>query len=269
MKFLIIFMFLCELGFSQTYKCEFNLAPPGKTLTPEEIKEFVREIDFDPNQKDGKVINFKNHNIFIWKKGALIHTKYQDTTNNFEFTTDYLSTRDSFSFNVSPNKLFKCFIPNKIEKTTNTLDPKADLSLQKENLTINIMSELKFLFYQNKANDRMRAIVFQEGMLYSLDSERDRTKDWCIFNIQVKLDEDTYIPKGTKIKVSSFNVLSNNPEQKVYAYDFVDIEKGKKLSETSRYAPFSLECKIAKDHVLSAEYFKKITGNRLSISLGK
>lgn len=255
------------MAFSQTYKCEFNTAPPGKTLTPEESKELVREIDFDSNQKDGKVLNFKNHNIYIWKKGNSIHTKYQDTATNFEFTTDYLSTRDSFSFNVTPNKLFKCSIP-KTEKVSTPLDAKSDLANQKENLTVNVLTELKFLFYQSQANDRMRAIVFQEGMTYSLDSERDKTKDWCIFNIQVKLDEDTFIPKGTKIKVVGFNLLSNNSVQNVYAYDFVNVAEGKKISETSRYVPFSLECKIGKERVLSAEYFKKITGNRLSITVG-
>ncbi len=255
------------MGFSQTYKCEFNTAPPGKTLTPEEAKEFVREIDFDSNQKDGKVLNFKNHNIYVWKKGTSIHTKYQDTASNLEFTTDYLSTRDSFSFNVTPNKLFRCSIP-KLEKVSAPLTSKDDLAGQKENLTVNVLTELKFLFYQSKANDRMRAIVFQEGATYSLDSERDKTKDWCILNIQVKLDEDTFIPRGTKLKVVGFNVLSNSPEQQVYAYDFVNVAEGKKLSETSRYAPFSLECKIGKDKILSAEYFKKITGNRLSITVG-
>jgi hypothetical protein len=142
------------------------------------------------------------------------------------------------------------------------------MALQKGNLTVNVNTDLKFLFYQAKANDRMRAIVFQGGMTYSLDSEIEKEKDWCIFNIQVKLDEDTIIPKGSKIKVVGFNVLSNNPTQNVYAYDFVDIEKGKKLSETSRYAPFSLECKLAKDKVLSPEYLKKITGNKISITVG-
>jgi len=267
MKLIILMLFFSPLGFSQTYKCEFNTAPPGKSLTAEEAKEFIREIDFDSNQKDGKVLNFKNHNIFVWKKGSQIHTKYQDTTSNFEFTTDYLSTRDSFSFNVTPNKLFKCSIA-KTEKVSISNDPNADMALQKENLTVNVNTDLKFLFYQAKANDRMRAIVFQGGMTYSLDSEIEKEKDWCIFNIQVKLDEDTIIPKGSKIKVVGFNVLSNNPTQNVYAYDFVDIEKGKKLSETSRYAPFSLECKLAKDKVLSPEYLKKITGNKISITVG-
>lgn len=267
MKLIILMLFLCSIGFARTYKCEFNTAPPGKTLTSEEVKEFVREIDFDSNQKDGKVLNFKNHNIYIWNKESSIHVKYQDSANNLEFTTDFLSSRDNFSFNVTPNKLFKCSIP-KVEKTSKTFDSKGDLAFQKENLTVNVLADLKFLFYQAGANDRMRAIVFQEGMTYSLDSERDKTKDWCIFNIQVKLDEDTFIPKGTKIKVVGFNVLSNNPEQNVYAYDFVDIAQGKKLSETSRYAPFSLECKIGKERVLSSEYLKNITGNKISISVG-
>lgn len=267
MKIFILFLSFFQLGYSTTFKCEFNLAPPGKTITSEEAKDFIKEIEFDTEQKDGKVLNFKNHNIYIWKKENLIQIKYQDSSNNFEFSTNFLPTRDTFSFNVAPNKLFKCTTP-KPEKKVAAFDSKGDLASLKENITLNILSDLKFLYYQTKANDRMRAIVFQEGSAYSLDSERDKEKDWCIFNIQVKLDEDTIIHRGTKIKVVGFNLLSNNPQQNVYAYDFVDIAQGKKFSETSRYAPFSLECKIGKERILSAETFKKITGNRLSITAG-
>ncbi len=262
MKILLFFL-LSNLAFPKTYNCEFNLAPPGKTLNAEESKEFVREIQFDTNQKEGKVLNFKNQNIFIWAKNNLINIRYEDKSNNFEFTTNYIPTRDSFSFNVAPNKEFKCFV-----KKDESSQESVELSLQKENLTLVINSDLKFIFYQSKANDRMRAIIFQEGDLYSLDSEREKDKDWCIFNIQVKLDEDTYISKNTKIKVVGFNLLSNNDQQNVYAYDFVDIAQGKKVTETSRYVPFSLECKIGKGNVLSPEYFKKITGNRLSFIIG-
>ncbi|MFI5390085.1 MAG: hypothetical protein ACHQYQ_01895, partial [Bacteriovoracales bacterium] len=67
MKILFLLLFY-QLGYTSTFKCEFNLAPPGKTLTSEEAKEFIKEIEFDSSQKDGKVLNFKNHNIYIWKK---------------------------------------------------------------------------------------------------------------------------------------------------------------------------------------------------------
>jgi hypothetical protein len=270
-KLFFLFLF-CLNAWGQVYKCVYNSAPPGKNLLPEETALFYREIEFDTSLKTGKELVVNPIKIFLWRKENAIYLRYQDSQRGLTFTT-YYPVFENFLIEVEPHIQFKCSLPGppgkKAKKIVKTIDPNADLSNYPENTTLDILTDLKFFYYQQNANDRMRSIVFENGQLYSLDSDRDKTQDWCIFTIEVKLDEDTFISKGTKIRINSFNLLSNNPEKKVYAFNFVDIAAGKKLSETTRYAPFALECRISKNKILTLNYLKQITGNRLLITSGE
>jgi hypothetical protein len=127
-----------------------------------------------------------------------------------------------------------------------------------------VNEDLKFVYYQKKVLGRMRPIIFQDGKIYTSDDERDTKGNWCIFNIHVELDEDTFINKGTRLKVDSFQLLKNNPDSVVYAYNFK-----RDYSKNKRYRPLSLECNIQNETTYNFSLLKKITNHRLSLTESK
>ncbi|TDJ03941.1 MAG: hypothetical protein E2O68_09195 [Deltaproteobacteria bacterium] len=269
-----VFIFLLFIPFSagaKIFKCELNIARPGQTVKASEARKFVKKINFDTSSKQGKVISLGGVSVYLWNKNYLIYLKYEEKARNLSFTSSYFPARDSFSLEVKPNYSFTCSSRGGVKKavTSDKINPNDSLDKYTQGLWVRTNKELKFVYYQRNVVDRMRPIIFQDGNLYTADSERDVEGNWCIFNIQVKLDENTYISSGTKLRVESFNILSNNPTHNVYAYTFVDIAGGRKRSETSRYAPFSLECKIKKSTIFTLNLFSKITGDRLSLYITK
>ncbi|RLA62834.1 MAG: hypothetical protein DRQ88_05475 [Epsilonproteobacteria bacterium] len=271
MKIFILLLLIPFSTWAKIFKCELNIASPGQTVKANQIQNFVKEVNFDTTSKQGKVISLGGINIYLWNKNFYVNLKYEEKVRNLSFTSQYFPARDSFSLEVKPHYQFKCSSRGAAKRVVSEskIDPQQSLDKYQRNLWIKTSSNLKFVYYQKNVVDRMRPIIFQNGMLYTADSSRDIQGNWCIFNVQVKLDEDTYINSGSKLQVMSFNKLSNNPTHNVYAYNFVDIVQGKKRSETSRYAPFSLECKIKKSQVFTLDLFKKITGNRLSLYIAK
>ena len=271
MKALILIFLIPFTAGAKIFNCEFNIASPGQTVKASEVDKYIKKISFDTSSKQGKIINLGGVSISIWNKSYHINLKYEEKARNLSFTSSYFPARDSFSIEVKPHYQFKCSSRGAAKKTASDdkIDPNASLDKYTQNLWVKTNVELKFRYNQRNVVGKMRPIIFQDGKLYTADSERDIEGNWCIFNIQVKLDENTFINKWTKLKVESFNILSNNPTHNVYAYTFVDISGGKKRSETSRYAPFSLECKIKKSVPFNLNLFHKITGKRLSLYLNK
>jgi hypothetical protein len=271
MKVLILLLLIPFTAGAKIFNCELNIASPGQTVKASEVGKFIKKISFDTSSKQGKVINLGGVSIFLWNKNYHIYLKYEEKARNISLTSSYFPNRDSFSLEVKPHYQFNCSSRGGVKKAASSdkISPTDSLDKYTTNLWVKTNKELKFVYYQRNVVDKMRPIIFQDGKLYTADSSRDIEGNWCIFNIQVKLDEDTFIDSGTKLRVESFNILSNNPTHNVYAYTFVDIAGGKKRSETSRYAPFSMECKIKKTDVFTLNLFNKITANRLSLYLNK
>jgi len=271
MKIFILFSLISFSASAKIFNCELNIASPGQTVKEDQVQNFVRKISFDTSSKQGKVIELGGIKIFLWNKNYHINLKYEEKAKNITFTSQYFPARDSFSVKVDPHYQFNCSSrgAGKKEISKDKIDPKKKLDNYSKDLWVRANKDLKFVYYQRNVVDRMRPIIFQDGKLHTADSRRDIEGNWCIFNLQAKLDEDTFINSGTKLKILSFNILSNNPTHNVYAYNFVDIGAGKKHSETSRYAPLSLECKIKKDSPFTLNLFSKITGNRLSLFIAK
>ena len=270
MKVLFFLLLLPLSAGAKIFNCELNIASPGQTVKASEVEKFVKKISFDTSSKQGKVITIGDKSIFLWNKNFHIYLKYEEKARNLSLTSQYFPARDSFSLEVKPHYNFNCSSRGaKKETASDKIEPNSSLDKYTSDLWVRTNSNLKFIYYQRNVVDRMRPIIFQDGKVFTADDSRDIEGNWCIFNVQVKLDEDTFINTGTKLKVQSFNILSNNPTHNVYAYTFVDIAGGRKRSETSRYAPFSLECKIKKSDIFNLNLFKKITGNRLSLFITK
>jgi len=276
--FVLTFLFFSSLASATEYKCSINLIPKGKEISKSEFSEYIKQFTYKMKEgAPGKTSTLKDVSLFIWAKNKKINLAVQLKQKEGEplkIQTSYPVNITEIKMKISPNIDVACLTHEALSnvKDSNTrkmldksIGDKSDLYNYGADIYFVTNTFLKFIYNQRLANDKMRPIVFQKGKLYTLDENIDKNLNWCIFNIEVKLDEDTYIQKNTKLKPASVSKNSNNSTQTVYSYNFVDFSSGKKLYETSRYAPFSFECSLNKNQGFKSEVIKEVTGGRIKV----
>jgi hypothetical protein len=275
---LLSFAILFQTVEATEYKCSINLIPKGKEISKEEFGKYIKQFDYKMvDGAPGKTSTLGDVSLFIWAKNKKIHLAAQIKQKEGEplkVQTSYPLNFPEIKLKISPNVDIACLTQqalsnvkdsNALKMLDKSINDKSDLYSYGADIFFVTNTFLKFVYNQQLANGKMRPIVFQQGKLFTLDDQIDKDKNWCIFNIEVILDEDTYLQKNTKLKPASVSKNSNNDRQTVYSYNFVDFSTGKKLYETSRYSPFSFECSLQKDQGFKSEVIKEVTGGRIKV----
>ncbi len=279
MRGLIVVLFIWgSSAWSTEYKCSINLIPKGKEISKADFNKYIKQFSYKMvDGAPGKTSTLKNVSLFIWAKNKKIHLAVQlkqKEGDPLKIQTGFPLETPEIKLKISPDIDIACLTQQALSSVKDSeqrkmldksIGDKSDLYNYGADIYFMTNTFLKFIYNQQLANGKMRPIVFQNGKLYTLDDQIDKNKNWCIFNIEVKLDEDTYLQKNTKLKPASVSKNSNNSTQTVYSYNFVDFSTGKKLYETSRYAPFSFECSLEKEQGFKAETIKEVTGGRIKV----
>lgn len=276
--FTLILLLLSATAAATEYKCSINLIPKGKEINKNEFSKYIKQFSYKMKEgAPGKTSTLNDVSLFIWTKNKKINLAVQIKQKEgdpLKIQTSYPINIPEIKMKVSPNIDVACLTQTALSNVKDSnarkmldksIGDKSDLYNYGADIYFVTNTFLKFIYNQRLANDKMRPIVFQEGKLYTLDDNIDKNLNWCIFNIEVKLDEDTYIQKNTKLKPATVSRNSNNNTQTVYSYNFVDFSTGKKLYETSRYAPFSFECSLNKNQGFKSEVIKEVTGGRIKV----
>lgn len=261
------------------YKCSINLIPAGKEISKKEFSKYIKQFSYKSvDGAPGKTSTLGEVSVFIWAKKKKIHLAVQikqEKKDPLKIQSSYPMRTPEVKMKISPNIDIVCLTNQALDSVKDvnsrkmldkSITDKSDLYQYGADIYFVTNTFLKFIYKQQMANGKMRPIVFQKGRLYTIDDDIDKNHNWCIFNIEVKLDEDTYIQKNTKLKPASVSKNSNNSKQTVYSYNFVDFSSGKKLYETSRYAPFSFECSLNKNQGFKADVIKDVTGGRIKVT---
>jgi hypothetical protein len=265
--FFIPFLFLIpSKAYSKKFYCQLNLAPPEKDIPLEKAKDFLRFFTFETQMKKGKKINFKDKTLFIWNKKNLIYINLKSAKKRVSVQTSYHFSRQTFSIDLSPYTQLLCVSNKKghsLQKTIQREDQKIPSSGKK--VIVKITRPLLFKYYTLDSYEMGRSLIFQKGKVYNKTLPPLKNENWCLFRIELKLNEDTLVPQNTLIPVASAESLQNNKDFKVYSYSFVDFATGKKGMETSRFVAFSLECKIKSAQSFSKKLLQKINNASFEI----
>lgn len=277
--FTLLLLFFAVAVHGTEYKCSINLIPSGKEISKTEFAKYIKQFSYKSvDGAPGKTSTLGKVSVFIWTKKKKIHLAVQikqDKKDPLKIQSSYQMNTPEVKMKISPNIDIACLTQKALDNVKDannrkmldkSITDKSDLYQYGADIYFVTNTFLKFIYNQQMANGKMRPIVFQKGRLYTIDDNIDKNQNWCIFNIEVKLDEDTYIQKNTKLKPASVSKNSNNSTQTVYSYNFVDFSSGKKLYETSRYAPFSFECSLNKNQGFKADVIKNVTGGRIKVT---
>ncbi|MCO4794264.1 MAG: hypothetical protein KC493_11150 [Bacteriovoracaceae bacterium] len=265
-------------AYSTEYKCSINLIPPNKEISKSQFNKYIKQFSYKMKEgAPGKTSTLKDVSVFIWAKASKIHLAIQRKQKEgkpLKYQTSYRIDTADIKVKITPDIEVSCFTASAISKikdksTRKMLDKSisdsSDLYSYGSDVLFTTTTFLKFKYRQQNATGMMRPIVFQKGNLYTLDDNIKKDENWCIFNIEVKLNEDTFLQQNTKFKPHSVSKNSNNNTQTVYSYNFVDFSSGKKSYDTSRYSPFSFECSLGKNQGFKSEVIKEVTGGRIKI----
>tara|TARA_B100000029_G_scaffold479573_1_gene526783 strand:- start:567 stop:1343 length:777 start_codon:yes stop_codon:yes gene_type:complete len=253
--FLILWLLFITNAMGKNFYCQLNTAPVGKLI---EAKDYLRFFTFDSSALKGKKISFKDKTILIWNKKGLIHISLFSGRKKVTVKTSFSPTRQTFQLDVSPHTELLCTSKRK-EKVSQ------GIPVSGKDIFIKIRRPLLFKYYTEDGYEMTRTLIFQKGKISNRHLPLLQNESWCLFRIEFKLNEDTLVPKGIKIPVKRAETFQNNKSFKVYSYSFVDFATGKKGMETSRFVPFSLECKIKTEEVFSKELLNNITNSSFEI----
>ncbi|MDC0254659.1 hypothetical protein OAK75_07150 [Bacteriovoracales bacterium] len=253
---LLLSLFLTD-AMGKNFYCQLNIAPVGKQIV---AKDHLRFFTFDTTALKGKKISFKDKTILIWNKKGLIHIGLFSGRKKVTVNTSFSPSRQSFQLNVSPHTELLC--TSKRKTTVNS----QGIPTSGKGVVVKIKRPLLFKYYTLDGYEMTRTLIFQKGKITNSHLPPLKDTSWCLFRIEFKLNEDTLVPKGISIPVKRAEMLQNNKDFKVYSYSFVDFATGKKGMETSRFVPFSLECKIKSEEVFSRELLRVITNSSFEIT---
>ena len=263
MRIILIFWLLFVTNaLGKSFYCQLNIAPVGKLMDAKEAKNYLRFFTFDTSSLRGKKISFKDKTVLIWNKKNLVHISLFSGRKKVTVKTNFSPSRKTFQLNVSPYTELLCTSKGK----TNIQKELKGIPVSGKNVVVKIKRPLLFKYYTEDGYEMTRTLIFQKGKISNRHLPPLKNESWCLFRIEFKLNEDTLVPKGTLIPVKRAETLQNNKNFKVYSYSFVDFSTGKKGMETSRFVPFSLECKIRSEEVFSRELLKKITNSSFDIN---
>lgn len=243
------------------YNCVLNYAPVGLTVDENNFDQYAKKLTFSTKAKKGRLLEFKGDQLKVWNKNDKVWVYFKDSETQFTLQTSYDSHREGFSLSLSKDRAFNCerVVINKSKNNPmdiETMGAKVDLTFNEK---------LTFRYFQQNVRERMRPIIFQDGMLYTNDSERSNLENYCVLEAQLKLDENISVDKSTVWPVMTMQRLDNSEKFYVYSYSFVDIARGKKMIETFDLVAFSFVCNIKKEEKFTKELLAKITKNRVEL----
>ncbi len=272
---IILLCFIFSINsYAINYFCHLDTSPKGSVINKSNVKKYIRKFTYKsiPGAK-GKRVRFSGFEVIIFNQKMKTSLLVKLPKTKQEIKTSYDLTQQALSFIIKDQAKIKCVTKSGKDKDTiskhihKELGSNSDLSQFSSDVIIKNKTTLKFKYAQQLVNGLMRPIIFQDGKLLTADNPRRKNADWCVMQIQLKLNEDTFLQKYTKMKPLDFSIVSNNDQRSVYSYSFVDFSSGKKSFETSRYALFSLSCNLTKGVVLTPAIFNQITGDRFEIKL--
>jgi hypothetical protein len=260
-NFLILVVLMHSVLASADFQCILNYAPIGMEVNEKNFDDYAKKITFSTKAKKGRLLEFKGDQLKIWNKNDLILVNFKDSQTQFTFQTSYNQQRESFSFSLSNDRGLTCerIVPK------GESDPKT-LEHFGSNVELVFNENLTFKYFQQNVRERMRPIIFQDGQLYTNDSNRSNLENYCVLEAQLKLDEDISVDKMTRWPVKSMQRLDNSDKFYVYSYSFVDIARGKKMIESFGLVAFSFVCNIKKNEKFTKDLLSKITKNRVELA---
>lgn len=279
MKLMILLILTLSSGriFAGELICNVNIAPAEKTVTRDKIKDFIYPFKVDLSSAKGTNVQFKNVQLIMWGRGDDIHLHVKNLTNEMVVKTSFDMRKRSIKLTMSPHIEISCLQEvslknSNVDSVTNILHQKitdeTDLVKLDANVNIILTKKIMFFYKTQNPNGKMRPIIYQNGQSKQRD-QVDFNDNFCVFQIQLKRDENTVISSGTKFVPISFSKNKNNEKSAAYVYSFVDFSSGKKTQETNRYAPFSLECSLKRGLPFNYKMFKFITGSDFKFTIKK
>ena len=237
-----IFIFInSPLAHAKEFACQLNKTNDKQNSKKDRLFLFNSES----YKKGSFKVNYKENTLLMWSRGDLIHLLLGSSKKKVSIKTSFLLIRDKFSLTLNPLVKLKCVSRKDLPKKEN-YKQKGPITIPStgNNLIVEINKDLLFKYYTKDGFELSRSLIFQNGKIYNQTRAPAKKDPWCLFRIEFKLNEDTLVPKKTKIPVKRAEVFKNNENFTVFSYSFVDFATGKKGMETSRFVPFSIECTI-------------------------
>ncbi|MFT6069213.1 MAG: hypothetical protein ACJAT2_000310 [Bacteriovoracaceae bacterium] len=262
----ILFIALCAnsgLAFTKTFNCKLKVAGFSEGFLFDSVKH-----------KGGSGGSFNDFVYFLAMKDEKISVKIQNTKNASQVQSIYSLSRDDFELSVTPGWDLSCIKQEEIKAVEETkpikklvLDDLTPLETFQADISFTAQSPIKVRYNVSTAKQRMRAVVFQKGRLYTTDDDvkRDLNGNWCILQVNLELDQDTMIEEGHNWQTVQYNTLNNSSSHTVYAWSFVDPAQGKVTQKFKRYVPFNMACQIKKGEVFNRKMWREITGDRVKL----
>ncbi len=263
---IILFITLCAFsgpGFTKTFNCKLKVAGL--------IEGFVFDTEKHGSGTGG---SFNDFVYFLGIRDKKISVKIQNTKNASQAQSMYSLSRDEFEISLTPGWDLACTKEKEIKPAVEikevkklVLDDLTPLEEFQADISFTAQSAIKVRYNVSTAKQRMRAVIFQKGRLYTTDDDvkRDLSGNWCILQVNLELDQDTMIKEGHNWQTVQYNTLNNSSSHTVYAWSFVDPAQGKVSQRFKRYVPFNMACQIKKGEVLNRKMWREITGDRVKL----
>lgn len=240
------------------------------------VSEKEEKFNFDTTRdKSGTGGSFMGMTYFISVSNSTINLRVQNTKNKTLTKSFYNVDRENFELSQTPGFVLGCYtkksMPRKKVKTKVIekliLNDEVRLDKFANRISFKAASKIKVIYNVKAAHNRMRAIIFQNAKMYSLDDDnkRDVSGSWCIFQLQLDLDQDTMIQEGDSWKTVTYQSFNNSSTHTTYSYSFIDPSKGKISQKFKRYRPFNLVCQIKKGQTFNRKLWREIIGDRVTI----
>ncbi|MBF0297081.1 MAG: hypothetical protein HQK51_00040 [Oligoflexia bacterium] len=267
---------------SDIYLCNINLIQPKQEVALENISQYVERFSFE-NKGEGAGVKskFRDIEMYIWNQKNNLHLIVKDLKRKIDIQTSFPADQDDLFLRLSPEPETKvqCMSIKKWESLEDEsvkvffqvppLSDNSNLLNYTTNVQIVINRDILFKYHSSRGtgagSERNEELFFQSGKVLNGGVDKDNNKEWCMFRIQRKMDEDTTVPLGTKIPVVTVTSNAASKEHYVLNYNFVDFVAGKKNFETYDFIPFVLQCKIRNGVILTKKFFKDITGNYFDV----
>lgn len=260
--------------------CRLDTSPidDDSPIKVQELSQVIRQfrlvnISEHPGVKVEIDSKGKKLSATLWNRAGEIVVLLEGGAQDIRLTTSYPDSMKKFQLRLSPNIDLKCMNYEQVMaleegaermSVDSTLHADSDLHRFGRHVEIEVTQNLRFPFSgQGGAGDKMRFIVFQRGQTLQSMGRIDRNHPWCAFQIEIKRDEDTVIQRRTKF--SPVSVSRTEARSQVISYNFVDFSTGRRGFDHPRFTPFTLECSIGRDEILTPKLLEEISGGRIAV----
>lgn len=259
MKLVFAFSLILSTSiFASAFNCTLNTAQSKGAL-----KDKIYNFSFDPQKDSSKSLQFSSYRFLVWSSKDMLMVKIKggefDKALSVQFGLDQKAAR----FHYGKDFDFLC------ENQNNSADkenPKhIDIAKLKDQIKLQVGSNLVFPYSQPEEVDLMRTLYFQEKKIHTESAKLNPKLPWCSLRIQLSRNEDTMVNAGEVFTPIRFDEHNNNSYFTTYSYSFVDFSSGKKYGSTRLYNPFMFTCNILRGMKFNGDTFSSITGKYLNI----